>query len=345
MRVYPEQFAQKVQSIQPVFLVFGDEPWLIADMRQQILTKLRDRGFHDRVCLEQVPSFQWHEVRQHWQSMGLFASKKLIELRVQETKIGQECARLAQFIADNPNQDSCLLITGPKLSADQTKAKWFKSLESLGYYIPCLTPVGTHFQRWLTARIQWHQLSLTQSAQAQLQSFCEGNLLAADQALLQMRLIAPQALIERADIEAWLLKQARFSIFQLADAMLQGSGTRIVDVFQQLLQDGTHATLFLWCVLSEAEKLQGLSFAHRQGQLTAKTWQQFKIWSQKQTLYQQALQRLSADELNQILCGAHQIEKRIKQEGCDVKASLLHLCLRFSCDAPSLSWSPWLLCV
>ncbi|MBL6735362.1 MAG: DNA polymerase III subunit delta [Shewanellaceae bacterium] len=342
MRVYPEQFLQQVQSTKPLFLVFGDEPWLIAEMKQQILTKLRGKGFQERICLEQDASFQWSEVRQHWQSIGLFASKKLIEVRLQDTKIGQECARLAQFVADNPNPDTCILITGPKLSADKTKAKWFKSLESQGYYIPCLTPVGTHFQRWLDARIQWHQLTLTQAAQAQLHAFCEGNLLAADQALLQMRLIAPETVIESTDIETWLLKQSKFSVFQLADALLQGNSARIVDVFQQLLREGTHATLLLWCVLSEAEKLQSLLFAHDRGQLTAKTWQQLKIWSQKQALYQQALQRLSMVELNQILCGAHQIEKLIKQEGRDVQASLLHLCLRFGCDATAVSWSPWL---
>ena len=52
MRVYPEQFSQQVQSIKPIFLVFGDEPWLIAEMRQQIMTKLRDKGFHERIFLE-----------------------------------------------------------------------------------------------------------------------------------------------------------------------------------------------------------------------------------------------------------------------------------------------------
>jgi len=220
MRVYPEQLTRHLSPLHPCYLIFGDDPWLVETTKDHIRLAAKRQGFAERIELIQDTGFHWHELSQEWQAMSLFSSKRLIELVLPQGKPGTEGAATLQSLLQAANPDTLLLIEGPKLSSEQTNSKWFKALDAKGIYLPCATPEGDQFMRWLDSRIKHFQLHLQPDARAMLYALYEGNLLAADQAMQLLQLLSPAKPISAAELSHYFEDQSRFTVFQLTDALL-----------------------------------------------------------------------------------------------------------------------------
>lgn len=330
MRVYPDQLHHNLKTINRFYLIFGDDLWLIENSKQQIKTFCKKKGFSETIKLNtQDPDFSWQQLLQEWQAMSLFSSQRIIELQVPQGKLGVEGAGIVQSLVASNNPDTILLITGPKIALDQTKSKWFKSLDTDGLYIPCTTPEASQFNRWLAGRIQLFNLNLNQDAKALLFTLYEGNLLAADQALKLLQLLSPNKLITAEQLSQYFEDQSRFSVFQLCDALLDNKQTKVQHILAQLQSEGMAMTIILWAVFKELTLLLTLQTARENKQNINNLWSQHRIWDKRKTLYVNALNRLSLAQIESMLTVASTLELQLKRKGKEDWIGLSHLSLLF----------------
>lgn len=336
MRIFPNQLASQLSKLKPIYLVFGDDPWLIDNCKQQIIDAARSQGFDERILLNtQDSNFQWQQLEQEFQAMSLFATKRIIELQLPNAKPGTEGANCLQNLIAQGHLDTILLLTGGKLGLEQTKSKWFKTLDSSGIYLPCTTPEGLQFQRWLDDRIARLKLKLTVDAKSMLVSLYEGNLLAADQALKLLKLLETGEPLSANTIAQYFEDQSRFSVFQLTDSLLSNQHTRSQHMLLQLKTEGTAMTIILWSLFKELTTLLTLKSAQTQGDNLAPLWSKMRIWDKRKPFYQSALNRLTLEQIEYILSCLSKLELNLKQHGIEDWTALSHLCLLFDSDAHS----------
>ena len=330
MRVYPDQLPRQLSPLKSVYLVFGDDPWLTENCKQQIIAAARKQGFDERITLDtQDTGFQWSQLEQEYQAMSLFASRRIIELHLASAKPGTDGSALLQSLLAHPSPDTILLLIGPKLGQEQTKTKWFRALDSLGIYLPCATPEGAQFQRWLDGRIQAMALKLNRDAKAMLFNLYEGNLLAADQALKLLKLLANEQDLTAEQLSHYFEDQSRFSVFQLTDALLENHKSRALHMLAQLKGEGTAMPIVLWALFKELAILLKLKSAQEAGTNLSSMWGSLRIWDKRKPLYQSALNRLTLVQIEQMLALAATLEAKLKQQGEEDWVGMSHLCLLF----------------
>ena len=334
MRVYPDQLQHNLKPLSPFYLLFGDDPWLIENSRNMIVQFCKKKGFQEILQINSQDSgFSWNTVWQEWQAMSLFASQRIIELQLPQGKPGTEGSNILQQMVNSPNPDTLLLMSGPKLGMDQTKSKWFKLLDEKGLYIPCATPEGNQFNRWLNNQIQHYQLNLNQNAKALLFNLYEGNLLAADQSLKLLQLLNPSKLITAEDLSHYFEDQSRFNVFQLSDALLDNKQAKVQHILAQLQSEGTAISVILWALFKELSVLLAMKTAIENKENINQLWQKHRIWDKRKSLYQNALNRLSLEQIEMMLTHASKIELQLKRKGNENWVGLSHLCLLFDPSA------------
>jgi DNA polymerase-3 subunit delta len=134
-----------------------------------------------------------------------------------------------------------------------------------------------------------------------LEQHCAGNLLAARQELEKLALSQLAQPIDAAQLNQFLADHSSFSVFQLVDAILQGQLDIALHRLQRLCQQDTEAVIIAWQLQKEVLQLRQLSLAQQQRQALEATFKQLAIWPKRQSLYQQALQRLSLAWLEYLL--------------------------------------------
>ena len=84
--------AQVKKSLLPAYVIHGDEPLLAMEAADAVRAAARRAGFTEREVLEPGRGFDWSEFTHATGSLSLFASKKIIELRLPSGKPGTQGA-------------------------------------------------------------------------------------------------------------------------------------------------------------------------------------------------------------------------------------------------------------
>src|SRR5262245_49349970 len=87
MRLRPEQLQKQLtQTLAPVYHVSGDEMLLMMEACDVIRAAARQQGFDEREIFHVESHFDWGNVIAAGNTMSLFGSRKLIELRLNKPK-------------------------------------------------------------------------------------------------------------------------------------------------------------------------------------------------------------------------------------------------------------------
>ena len=329
MQIYPNQFSNEIATgLKPCYLVFGDEPQQKFDVIEQVRQQAKANGFDERTLLVADSNFSWNQLLEATQSLSLFSNQQFIELELPTGKPGTEGSKMLQQIAQGLNQDTLLLIHGPKIGKDVQRAKWFKVLTDMGVSVLCYPLEGRQLTAWLSNQIKLHNLKITPEGIKMIADFCEGNLLAAKQEIDKLALLYPEQSISEQQIEYAMVDQSRYNVFQLVDVMLSADTTRCIKMLYRLESEGLEPNIIIWALIREWEILWKLKTATENNQSVQ--WQKYGIWRNRQHYYQSALNRLSSEQLLQIQQALTQADLAFKQNVISRPfVELCHLCMMF----------------
>jgi len=313
LRLSPDKLpAHLRKTLAPLYLVFGEETLLAQEAADAIRAAARERGHSERECLMVETGFDWNTLRQRASSPSLFASRRLLELRMGETKPGDAGAKALSAYAARPAEDAVLLVIAGKIDWQAQKSRWFSALDEAGVVVPAL-PIDTRqLPAWIERRLRDRGLDPAPEAVALLSERVEGNLLAAAQEIEKLALTINDRSLTAEAVWAAVGDSARFSIYDFVDAALLGAPERVARTLDGLRSEGVEPVLVNWALHREVRTLASLAFAHTGGQPLEAALNAHKIWEKRKPLVRQALQRLTLTDCQELLRSCSQIDRCIK---------------------------------
>ncbi|MDD2159221.1 MULTISPECIES: DNA polymerase III subunit delta [Pseudomonas] len=316
MKLNPAQLGKHLQgTLSPVYVISGDEPLLCQEAADAIRAATRQQGFSERQVFNADNNFDWGNLLQAGASLSLFAEKRLLELRIATGKPSDKGTALLEYLA-RPAEDTVLLISLPKLDGNAQKSKWGKALiDGQNVQFMQIWPVDAHqLPQWIRQRLAQSGLSASAEAVDMIAIRVEGNLLAAAQEIEKLKLLAEGTQIDVDTVQAAVADSARFDVFGLIDAALNGEAAHALRMLEGLRGEGVEPPVILWALAREIRLLATLAQQHAQGMPLDKAFSSARppVWDKRRPLVSKALQRLSASRWAALLEDAQQIDAQIK---------------------------------
>jgi len=264
--------AQLAERLLPAYLVCGDEPLRVGEATDLIRARARAAGFSEReVFFIERASSIWEDVQRSAQSLSLFASRRMLEVRLPTGKAGVSGGQALQRLITAAGDDLLLLIVSGKLERETQGAAWVRVLQERGAWLPIWPIERARLPQWLRQRARNAQLTLGEDAAAMLAERCEGNLLAAQQEIEKLALLLPRgAAVSAGDVAASSADSARFDVFQLGEAVRNADAARSLRILAGLQAEGAEPVLVLWGLLREMRASQTFGPRAPQARLAAR---------------------------------------------------------------------------
>ncbi|MCY1265870.1 DNA polymerase III subunit delta [compost metagenome] len=317
MKLNPAQLAKHLQgNLAPVYVVSGDEHLLCQEACDAIRTACRERDFAERQVFNAEANFDWGQLIEAGASLSLFAEKRLLELRLPSGKPGDKGAAILLEYLRRPPEDTVLLISLPRLDGSTQKTKWAKALidGDVAQFIQ-IWPIDAHqLPQWIRQRLSQAGLAASQEAVELIAARVEGNLLAAAQEIEKLKLLAEGNQIDVDTVQAAVADSARFDVFGLIDAALNGEAAHSLRMLEGLRGEGVEPPVILWALAREIRQLAGFAQQHSDGMPMDRVFASARppVWDKRRPLLGKALQRHTAARWSQFLLDAQLIDAQIK---------------------------------
>ncbi len=246
----PTQLAERLL---PVYLVCGDEPLLVGEATDLIRARARTQGFDEReVFFIERSASVWETITQAAQSLSLFSTRRLLDIRLPTARPGIAGATALQRVIDAAGPDLLVLIVTGALERETHSAPWVQAAQARGAVLPLWPVERARLPQWLRIRFRAARLQPEEAALELLAERCEGNLLAARQEIDKLALLlGPGAAVTPADIAASSADSARFDVYQLGPAVRAGDAARALRILAGLHAEGAEPVLVLWALARE----------------------------------------------------------------------------------------------
>jgi DNA polymerase III subunit delta len=243
------------QGLLPVYLISGDEPLLAGEAADAVRARARAEGFTEREVLVLDRGADWEAVRAAVGTLSLFAARRIIELKLPTGKAGVSGGRALENAIESAGGDTLLLILTGRLDRDAQSAEWVRAADARGVWISVWPIASGAMLPWLEARCRKLGLAADPQALEALAEHTQGNLLAAQQELEKLKLLAQNERIGLERMLAVITDSARFSVSELSEALIAGQLTRALRVLGGLEAEGVELPLVLWAVTRALREL------------------------------------------------------------------------------------------
>ncbi len=298
-------------ALRPVYLIAGAEHLLVIEAADALRARAKALGYLEREVLDVESGFDWNRLADAARSMSLFASRKLIELRLPTGKPGKEgSAAIVEYCAAAP-PDNVLLITANDWSSKH-EAAWTKAVERVGTLVVAWPLKPGELPDWIGARMATHGLRPTPDAIALLAERVEGNLLAAAQEIDKLALLHAGKTLDADALEASVADDARYDVFRLADAAIGGDAARALHIARGLRAEGEELIPMLgWLLMQLRLLLRVASAANVDAGLRGE-----RIWPQaRESLFRRALRNSDRAHWERCIAQAGVIDRIAKGRG------------------------------
>ncbi|HJT98572.1 MAG TPA: DNA polymerase III subunit delta [Rhodanobacteraceae bacterium] len=295
-----------------VHLIAGAEHLLVLEAADALRGRARELGYVERDVLDVESGFDWNRLADASRALSLFASRKLIDLRLPTGKPGKEGGAAIVEFCESPPPDTLLLITANEWSKAHEGA-WVRAVESAGVFVPVWPLKREELPGWIGARIASRGISASPDAIAWLADRVEGNLLAAAQEIDKLALAADGRTLDVAALEAAVADDARYDAFRLTDAAIGGDAARALRIVAGLRAEGEELIPLLGWVLTQLRLLLRLASAPN----AAAAFRSERIWPAREGLYKRALKSADAAHWERCLAQAARIDSIVKGQHLD----------------------------
>ena len=313
MPIRAEQLAEQLQrGLAPVYLIGGQEMLLVQECRDQVCVAAREQGYTEREVLQVEKSFDWEELAATGAAPSLFASRRIIDLRLPTGKPGREGARALTEWAARPDPDILLLVSCDQWDPSSRKSKWATELDRAGVRVDIWPVKPAEMPRWISGRMRQAGLEPDREAVMLLAERLEGNLLAARQEIEKLLLLKGQGPVSAADVALSVADSARFDSFLLAEYLLAGRLADGLRVSAGLRRTGIPLQMVVGALYREFTVLEAFSLARQAGQDERQAFRRLNIWPGRQPAMRAAAGRLGMRRLNDAFSRLARIDRQGK---------------------------------
>ena len=299
MNIRPDQLQANIKkAVYPVYLVSGDEPLQQMESLDVIRSFLREQEYAEREILDVDAQFDWHRLMEEAANMSLFASRRIVELRLPSAKPGRQGSQIIKEYLSRPPEDTVLIINAGKVDASAKKSAWYKSVEQSGLVVQCWPVPVEKLSIWFKQRFKNRDMDADNEVLAYISQHVEGNLLAADQEIEKLYLLLGPGKITYADVAEAVTSQSRYSVFELVDMLLTGNTKRVIRIVSGLKAEGIVPVVVNWALTKDIRLLTQAAQDRSSAEFLLK---RSGVWQSRMNLFKACLSRHNHRALQMML--------------------------------------------
>lgn len=223
----------KERQFHKVYLLTGDEEYLLIQAKQQLRAALVMEGDNMNYRLYEENKFDLNEFRELASTFPFFSEKRLLVLdRTGILKSGKdEFVAILETIPDT----TCVVICEPDVDKRSKVYKWIKKN---GYIAEFMKKNQTEkvLMQWITAMLKRENKKMTlQDMQIFLQNVGDDMFQIKNEVDKLISYVGAREIIGREDIEAVTSEEIQNKIFELMDAIGQGEKKKALDYYDDLI--------------------------------------------------------------------------------------------------------------
>ena len=321
------------EPLRPAYLVAGPETLLVLEAADAVRAAARAQGIEEREVHDMDGrDADWDALEASIHAPSLFASRRLIEVRLPTGKPGNDGSKLICSFCAQPPQDVVLLVIANDWSR-QHSGKWTEAIGRAGHACIAWQVKPHELGGWIDRRLRSRGVKATPDAVARLTQRIEGNLLAAAQEVDKLALLmqgdGSPKLLDADTMEALVADSARFDVFRLLDAALNGQAAQVSRMLAGLRAEGEAVPALMGMVVKELQTVAALARARN----FAAECKALRIWDSKQAVYKRALGKHPPERWQRFLAEAGRVDRiakgrvRIGEESPDAWLQLERLLL------------------
>lgn len=308
MPIKPDQWQRQLAApeLKPVHLLAGDE-LLVLEAADALRARARQLNYDEREVIDVQPRFDWDNLARAGAGMSLFATRRVIDLRMPGGRPGRDGSAAITAWCKDPPPDTLLMITCTEWSKKHEGA-WTRALDKMGAMVVFWAPKLHEWPQWIAARLVSRGVKATPEAVALLAERVEGNLLAAAQEVDKLAAVHGEGRLDAATLESLVADSSRYDVFKLADAAFGGDAARAVHIIQGLQAEGGELIAMMGWMVNQLELILRLALA-RDFAAQARTE---RLWQSRQQLFRSALRRAPRQHWQDCLARAALIDRMAK---------------------------------
>ena len=300
------------KGLSPLYLVSGAEPLLLGEAADSIRAAAREAGFAERALHVADARYNWSEFRADALSGSLFASRRLVELRLASGKPGAAGAKVLKALAGSPPADNLILVVAGILDRSAKSSAWVRAMESAGAWVDAPAPSPVEHRAWIAERLAREQFQPVAEAVALLAERTEGNLLSARQQIDKLALTHEPGPLGVEAVMGAIADASRFDVFQLGSAALGQDLRRTARILAGLKREAAPLTLVLWVLVRDITTLADLYWRTARGDSLPAAMGALSIWSSRKAEFRAALKRHGARSIAGLLGGSANADQVVK---------------------------------
>ncbi|MEQ1515419.1 MAG: DNA polymerase III subunit delta [Usitatibacteraceae bacterium] len=266
MRLTAEKFTEHPPTkLSALYVIHGAEPLAALEAADALRELAKQTGYVEREVFTALTGFDWGELRSTGNALSLFATQRLIELRIPTGKPGKEGSDAIVSYCERLPEDTVTLVLLPEIDWQGKQTKWFVALEAAATMIEAAPIERARLPQWLNGRLARQRQTVGEEGLEFLADRVEGNLLAAQQELRKLALLCPPGEITLQLLEESVANVSRFNPFQLVAAIHEGDLVRIQRMLDGLKAEGEAPPLVLWVLANEIRTLARVKGVTRGG--------------------------------------------------------------------------------
>lgn len=335
MELRPDRLAAQLASepLRPAYLVAGPEMLLVLEAADALRQHVRQAGFGEREVFDaDGRDFDWNTLDATFRAPSLFSAQRLVEVRLPTGKPGKEGGEVIAGYCANPPGDIVLLVTAGDWSR-QHGGKWSEAIARVGHVVQAPQVRPHELEGWLEARLRSRGVRADRSAVQRLAERVQGNLLAAAQEVDKLALLADGGTLDGARMDALVADAARFDVFRLVDAALNGQPAQAARMLAGLRAEGEAVPALMGMVAMELNRVAALARVQARGGNLAAEFKAQRVWDSKQAVYRRALSKHPAAQWERFVAMAGSVDRiakgrvRLGEEPVDAWLALERLLL------------------
>jgi DNA polymerase-3 subunit delta len=291
------------KGLAKLYAVHGAEALLALEAADRIREAARRDGATSREVFFAEPGVDWNRLGASASNMSLFASRRLVELRIPTGKPGLEGGKAIDAWASRLPDDAVTLVLLPELDWQQQKTKWFEALERNGVLVEAKSITRDELPDWLAERLARQQQRASVETLEWIAERVEGNLLAAKQEVEKLALLLPPGEITLAAIREVVTDVSRFERDALLEAIHGNDPARIPRVVAGLKAGAEPLPLLLWVLAEEIRTMMGIASGQRSRRFLS---------PDRMECLNRTAKRHNAASFHRELLRAHRIDRMIK---------------------------------
>lgn len=324
MKLRADQLAEALRKEwKAIYLITGDEPLLVTELCDLVRQQARKRGVEERLVFHAEAGFDWKSLHEEANAMSLFATQRLLEVRIPNGKPSDKGDTLKALLAQ-PSPDNTLLVICPRLDSATQNSAWFKAAEKHGDVVQVWPIERNQYPGWLRDRLQKAGIQADQMAVNLLAQQTEGNLLAAVQEIEKLRISGLGSITEE-QLRTILGDSSRYDAFAFADACIEGDVRNASRILSHLRAEGQELIPVLGALVHKLHQLGQLIGLH--GPALTNAFKECRIWQSQQRAFHRALERIDQPRLFGAIRLAADIDEAAKGRGDDPWRLLSELAL------------------